>query len=155
MTDSSAPGKARSASGSRGARGRRVSLREKRFIGWRFELMDDDLWPFPSPTDDLYIAFLESLNRIGGVPFDAWDSPAHKEPLANLASAAQDRLRELGIEEGTGGSLSKFQVSEIADRARMWAIQKDNVYFLLWWDPDHEVENAAPSRGLRKRRKRS
>ena len=117
--------------------------------------MDGELWPFPAPTDDLYDAFLESLNRIGGVPFDAWDSPAHKEPLANLASAAQDRLRELGIEEGTGGSLSKFQVSEIADRARMWAVQKDNVYFLLWWDPDHEVENAAPTRGLRKRRKRS
>lgn len=24
-----------------------------------------------------------------------------------------------------------------------------DVYFLLWWDPDHEVERAAPSRRLR------
>ena len=105
----------------------------------------------PAPQDGLYPIFLDSLVRIGDIPLATWDSPAHKEPLTNLAPAAQDRLRDLDMEGVTGGELSKFQVAEIAPHARMWAIKNDNVYFLLWWDPDHEVEQPAPSRRLKRK----
>lgn len=133
------------------ARPRNVPSRDGKSIGWRFDLMDDERWPFPAPQDGLYPIFLDSLVRIGGIPLSTWDSPAHKEPLTNLAPAAQARLRDLDLEGVTGGELSKFQVSEIAGHARMWAIKNDNVYFLLWWDPDHEVERAAPSRRMRRK----
>lgn len=35
----------------------------ERSIGWRFDLMDDGQWPFPLPSDDDYLKFLDSLPR--------------------------------------------------------------------------------------------
>lgn len=96
------------------------------------------------------------LDAYGGMPHEMWDNPAHIEPYENLSEEGQARLADIGLQEAAmRHGLAKFKVTEIADRARMWAIKNDNVYLLLWWDPDHEVESVAPSRGLRKRRKRS
>ena len=121
-------------------------------IGWRFDYMDNEQWPFPAARDGGHPAFWSSLHRIGGAPYAAWDNPAHIEPFENLSQAGRTRLEELGLREVVERrGLARFPVTEIAGHARMRAIKNDNVYFLLWWDPDHEVERAAPSRRLRRK----
>lgn len=82
----------------------------ERSIGWRFDLMDDGQWPFPLPSDDDYLKFLDSLERIVGMPHEMWDNPAHIEPYENLSEAGQARLADIGLKEAAmRHGLAKFK----------------------------------------------
>lgn len=54
--------------------------------------------------------------------------------LANMPDRAVRRLEDLGLDDVEG--LYEFTLS---NRQRVWGIRVDNICYLLWWDPDHDV----------------
>jgi hypothetical protein len=69
----------------------------------------------------------------GQVHGDAHDSQ-HSVDLARLIKPARDRLRELDLDDLD--SLFRFRLS---GEERLWGVPLDNVFYVLWWDPNHEV----------------
>ena len=55
-------------------------------------------------------------------------------PVADLGSDAQHRLEELELDDED--ALVEFRISY---SERVWGVRRNDVCYLLWWDPDHEV----------------
>lgn len=61
-------------------------------------------------------------------------------PFANLCDDAQERLREIDLGEHDGA----FWHLRPAGKLRIWGVLRGNIFYLVWWDPNHEV---CPSKG--------
>lgn len=55
-------------------------------------------------------------------------------PVTNLPARALRRLEERGLDDVEG--LYEFTLS---NRERVWGIRVENICYLLWWDPNHDV----------------
>lgn len=55
-------------------------------------------------------------------------------PTHKLAVEAQKRLRALNLEDVDG--LWELRLS---GTTRVWGIRASNLFYLLWWDPEHTV----------------
>ncbi len=65
--------------------------------------------------------------------------PDHMIPVSRIIKSAQKRLEDLGHDDEN--SLASFHIN---GQQRLWAIRRSkNQFYLLWWDPDHEI---CPSR---------
>ena len=58
----------------------------------------------------------------------------HPIPPEDLAKDAQTRLKTLKRDDIE--ALWSFRINS---KARVWAMQHDDVFALLWWDPEHKV----------------
>lgn len=58
----------------------------------------------------------------------------HSADLDKLSSAALKRLRELKLDDRD--CLWSLRVSA---RERVWGILEEDIFYFLWWDPEHEV----------------
>ena len=65
----------------------------------------------------------------------------HRVTVSSLSKTAKARLRELQLEDL--GELWSFRITSAK---RFWCIKHENVYALLWWDPNHKVY-PVPRRG--------
>jgi len=82
----------------------------------------------------LYIADkLKSYQRLGWDGIQRDISKHHPVEISNLVKKAQDRIRVLKI---VADSLFAFRFSSTQ---RLWGVRYQDVYSVLWWDPDHEV----------------
>ena len=60
---------------------------------------------------------------------------SHHNPILEiLAPDAQKRIRQLRLDDVT--ELHSFRIT---GQKRLWCIKLENVYALLWWDPEHQV----------------
>ena len=110
---------------------------EGRYLVWRFSSFDSK-GPFATAnlTDqdrrtiwDRMAAFEKmSPSELKGA------GSHHKVPLILLPPEAKKRLEELELDDL--GEIWSFRVS---GKRRFWCIKDENVYALLWWDPDHKV----------------
>ena len=58
----------------------------------------------------------------------------HPVPVADLVKPARDRLEVLKLDD-----LDELVRFRLAGTERVWCVRFDNVMYLLWWDPNHEV----------------
>ena len=67
-----------------------------------------------------------------------WDSLNHKVhhmiPVRNIVAPARERLKELGRDD-----LEWLASFHFNGKKRIWAHRTGNEFWLLWWDPNHEV----------------
>ncbi|RKU30715.1 hypothetical protein C6497_03290 [Candidatus Poribacteria bacterium] len=68
-----------------------------------------------------------------------WDQIAgnthHMIPVNSIIKPAQERLAELGHDDEN--RLASFHIN---GKQRLWAIRRSvNIFYLLWWDPKHEI----------------
>ena len=110
---------------------------EGRYLAWRFS-SSDSKGPFSTTnlTDHDRRAIWERMaafEKMSQSELKAAGSH-HKVPLVRLSSEAKKRLEELEMDDLDG--IWSFRISGLR---RFWCIKEDNVYALLWWDPDHKV----------------
>jgi hypothetical protein len=55
-------------------------------------------------------------------------------PLESLCPAAQTRLTELDLDV-----YDRLWELRLGGEERIWGLLDGHVFYLLWWDPDHEV----------------
>lgn len=59
----------------------------------------------------------------------------HEQAFGSVCPAAQERLRELHLDE----VFEEFFRFRFDGKGRVWGFVRDDVFYLLWWDPDHRV----------------
>lgn len=120
---------------------------------WRLSLLDlehDGRWSW-NVTDAALrqiVAFLTQMERLTWTEIRAQltgsRSGSHRKhhsiPLEALCSEAQRRLQELGLDEFD--ELFRFRLNNMT---RLWGIVHDSVFYVLWWDPDHQVYPTDPN----------
>lgn len=65
----------------------------------------------------------------------------HAQAFDRVCPKAQERLRALG-HESRFDELFRFRVGS---RGRIWGFTRDELFFVLWWDADHQVYPTEPS----------
>lgn len=126
-----------------------------------FSLVDTEgpySWPTENPYGVLLPVWLHALNRSLDLPQllrervpHSNGSIHHAVPAAKCSKAAQDRLQNLvrkgsnSIEQIFSESLFSLRYCLAPDsKERVWGILEDNVFYALWWDPNHEVDTHRP-----------
>lgn len=64
----------------------------------------------------------------------------HSQSFADVSSDAQKRVTELGHDERFD-ELARFRLNQ---KQRLWGFERDGVFYLLWWDPEHKVYPTSP-----------
>jgi hypothetical protein len=55
-------------------------------------------------------------------------------PVESFSPEAKKRLKEIDLDDYDG--LWELRVS---GKPRVWGILNHNIFYLVWWDPDHKV----------------
>ncbi len=65
---------------------------------------------------------------------DLRNNGSHFVDIRDLCSQAQKRLVQLQKED-----LDQLFSLRLTGRKRIWGIKEGNIFWLLWWDPEHQV----------------
>jgi hypothetical protein len=114
---------------------------------WRLALLDldhDGDWSWGTDERALrkIIEFLREMERLTWTEVRAQITgsqrrrgPKHKPiPVGSLCTAAQKRLAELKLDDFD--ELFRFRLGNME---RLWGVVHDEVFYPVWWDPDHNV----------------
>lgn len=58
----------------------------------------------------------------------------HSIPIDQLAKAAQDRLKQIKLDD-----LDALVSIRLTGKQRLFGFRRVNIFYALWWDPDHKV----------------
>ena len=58
----------------------------------------------------------------------------HFMPIDKLTKQAQNRLKELNIED-----TDEMYSLHLGGKERIWGMRENEILKILWWDPDHTV----------------
>jgi len=110
-------------------------------VAWRFGWIDRDeacRWSFESVAAD---KLAEIIKKLGDWEGKTWaqilteDKKAqHDVALESLIPDAQAQLQKMKLDDFD--ALFRFRFS---GKERLWGVRIDNIFYLLWWDPEHEV----------------
>lgn len=101
---------------------------------WPFhELPDDDMADIGRLLSKVTAMTWDEIENIG----DARGRTHGYRTASDLSSPAFQRFESLP-EEVTGQSESLFRFKVTADK-RLWGFVADDTFYVLWWDPRHEV----------------
>ena len=114
-----------------------ITAIEDKHLAWRFNKSDHggpfscdkmsatdrkDVWNRMSQFEQMTAGDLKNADSNHGV------APQR------MSKEARDRLRELQLDDQ-----EKFWAFHINNKRRFWCIKYENIYALLWWDPEHKV----------------
>jgi hypothetical protein len=108
-------------------------------LTWRFSWIDHDgPWGWKSlPIEKIH----EILDKLAGWEAKTWPEVLGEDPhnqhytnVENLTSKAQQRLEVLHLDD-----LDQLFRFRFMKKERLWGVAVGNVFYLLWWDPDHDV----------------
>jgi hypothetical protein len=118
---------------------------------WRASFLDLEhngmwTWQVEAVTLHKIIAFLREMERLTWTEVRAQltggnmrRGPKHKFiPADHLCPEAQQRLTEIRLDEFA--ELFRFRLGNME---RLWGVVDEDVFYPVWWDPDHHV---CPSR---------
>lgn len=60
----------------------------------------------------------------------------HPISISKISKQAKRRLEKLNIDANDQGSLYQLRISQ---KERLFGIRESEVFYVLWWDPNHEV----------------
>jgi hypothetical protein len=111
---------------------------EKATPTWKFGRFDVD-GPWGHAQIDRKILLQDILPKLRNYESMSWSDIVanrhhnHSVPIHDLISKARQRLDDLGIEDDT---LFRFRLT---GTQRVWGIRDRDAFYILWWDPDHEI----------------
>jgi len=63
-----------------------------------------------------------------------YQKKSHLVDIVKLVPNAQKRLQKIGKDD-----IDQLYSLRISGKKRIWGIKEGNLFWLLWWDPEHEV----------------
>lgn len=110
---------------------------QNQFIGWHFQCMDQEgTWPCDC------MAIVDFMHLLCEYEKMKWsealqDRNNHPMPLDQICRAAQRRIEELGY--GGAENLYQLKIKGAGGKQRLWGLRVENIFQILWWDPNHTV----------------
>lgn len=106
---------------------------------WRFQLVDHDgPWGFDQIAPDSTVGLLRKLANFEsmtiGELFFRGDEPGKSYEVDQMPSRVAARLVEIERDDET--RLSRLRLD---GACRLYGILREHVFYVLWWDPQHEV----------------
>lgn len=110
---------------------------QNQHVAWHFQCMDNGgNWPCGDDTIMGLKSFLLEYEKM--IWSEALKSKSnHPMPLPKICRKAQKRLSEL--EYTNAGNLYQLKIRGGKGRQRLWGIRIENIFQILWWDPNHTV----------------
>jgi hypothetical protein len=65
----------------------------------------------------------------------------HEQEVESLCREAQKRFSDLGLDR-IADSVYRFRLT---GESRLWGFVKERTFYVLWWDPSHQVYPTEPS----------
>ncbi|MEO5339109.1 MAG: hypothetical protein H7837_01130 [Magnetococcus sp. MYC-9] len=111
---------------------------EEQKLSWRFRVMDMDGpfgWNSPIDGADPLLYVPPKLKEFETMTWqEIVGSRHHKIPVDLLSSDAKRRLSDLKLDD-----IDEVFSLALMGRQRVVGIRDQNVFRVLWWDPDHQV----------------
>lgn len=110
---------------------------QHQLLAWHFRLMDKGgEWPC---NLKIINSILQRLHEYEEKRWsDIVDSPHnHPMPVESIEQKAQRRLCKIGLEDA--GTLYQLKIAGNGGKRRLWGIRQENVFQIIWWDPNHSV----------------
>lgn len=113
-------------------------INQRRLV-WRLGFHDDDGdWALSSASRNQMVNLLDKLVSYESMKVGEIFSPDSEHgkayEVASMPPHAQERLREIGHDDED--KLHRLRCSGVA---RLYGIMRENVFHILWWDPEHQV----------------
>ena len=105
-------------------------------VAWHIQHMDvGGPWPCEINTIN---SFKDNLHEYEEMSWSEAMVPRsnHPMPVNRLCPVAKKRLLELHHEAAT---LYQLKISGGNGKQRLWGLRRENIFQILWWDPEHKV----------------
>ncbi len=108
---------------------------QNQLIAWHFECMDEGgSWPC---THSILESIKDRLHEYEKRKWSELTGSSHPFPIEKIIQRAQERLVQLGHEDYV--HLYELDIRRPGQKVRLWGLRKENIFKILWWDPNHEV----------------
>jgi hypothetical protein len=78
------------------------------------------------------------LDKLKSIENSTWPDiergGSHFIPVSNVIKDAQARLRHLKLDD-----IDQLFSLRLTGAERLWGLRTNDVFSLLWWDPNHEI----------------
>lgn len=95
-------------------------------------------WPAADSLDNgIIMRFLCDISQRGWAEIVRMDGGSyhHEQDISEVCKAAQDRITDLGLDQ----LVEKLFRLRVGSRKRLWGFVTQRVFYVLWWDRDHQV----------------
>jgi hypothetical protein len=108
-------------------------------VAWRFGFIDHGgRWDWTSmdtaKSKEIMGKMGEWEKKTWNEIFSADRANQHDVEVGDLIKDAQDRLTDLKLDDFD--SLFRFRFS---GKERLWGVKLENIFYIVWWDPNHEI----------------
>lgn len=109
-------------------------------ISWRFTYLDaDGPWSLSGLSHEETLELLAAMSQFESQTinelFHMGEWPGKCHDVVTLPNKqARDRLVEMGLSDQT-----KIWKLRIGGPGRLWGFLTGNIFYVVWWDPRHEV----------------
>ncbi len=110
---------------------------EHQLIAWHFRCMDaGGTWPCTVETIQSILPRLKEYEQKSWSEIKR-EARNHPMPTHKIEPKAQARLTTIGY--GDTGELNQLDIKGGQKKQRLWGIRQENIFQILWWDPNHTV----------------
>jgi len=107
------------------------------FPAWHLDLIDlEGPWGWQNVTRE--VLFSEILPKIKNFERRFWteilNKQNHEVPVTEICKEAQKRLKHINCDD-----IEKLVSLRLTGTQRIWGLRYNNVFKILWWDPEHKV----------------
>lgn len=99
-----------------------------------FALFDDVKWCDNYDVGSCFPNVATSIKNYESMKWQDIFSRDHRVKLSALITAAQRRLVEIRLDD-----LDELWRLRIDARKRLWGVRVRDIFYILWWDPEHAV----------------
>ncbi len=104
---------------------------------WQTGIIDlEGPWSWENIQIDTF--FKDILPKIQNFEKMSWNEILgrnnHEVRIDQIGKQAQKRLRDLSLDD-----FERLVSLRLTGRQRVWGIKTNNIFKILWWDPDHKV----------------
>ena len=113
---------------------------EKKTLIWRLKFVDMlGPWGWFNIKEKDKGVLLDIRNRLGEFERMTWGeigkkNQNHPIPVDKIANKAQKRLKEINLD-----FVENLYSLRITKQSRLWGYRDNNMFYILWWDPEHTV----------------
>jgi hypothetical protein len=136
MKKNNKKGKLPTAPAQKGLEGQRPTSTQNQKVVLRISKLDfDGPWCFSKVSKEDFAKILKAFKGFESMKWSEIEGPRHHfVEIGKIINDAQRRLETIGLDD-----ISSLFSFSIEGEPRVWGVRINEVFNVLWWDPEHKV----------------
>lgn len=108
-----------------------------RYPAWHLDLIDlEGPWGWQNITKEIFLTqILPKIKNFEGMFWkEILNKQNHEVQVEQICREAQKRLKHIDCDD-----IENLVSLRLGSTQRIWGFREDNIFKILWWDPDHQV----------------